>query len=827
MFWADVIHATIRELHHGGRRLLRSSSFTMTVVLTLGLAIGSTVAIFSVVKGVLLDPLPYPEGGRLVSVSHAAPGIGVDDLGSGPFLYFTERDENRTLEGVGAWSMGTATVTGASEPEQIRRLLVTADVLPLLRVQPAIGRQFSIEDDIPDANPTVLLSYGYWQRRFGGDRSIVGRSITMDGQPRSVIGVMPEGFRFLDQSVDAIYPYRLNQTLAAVGAYSLRSIARLAPGVTLEQANADVERMIPLAIDRFALRQGVSREQIERSRLQANVKPLKNDVVGNVGATLWLLLACIGMVLLIACANVANLLLVRVEARQRDLAIRAALGSGWSAVGRELLSESALLSLGGGALGIALSFTALRALQAMAPPYLPRIEDVAIDSTLALFALPLMVLTTLLCACMPMLRLRTPDIAQLLQVGGRTATARGWHSKRNGLIVAQVALAMALLVGAGLMVRTADELDEVDPGFGDAEHLQTFRIDIPRLTEPDTESAIRMQHAIADRIEAVAGVLSAAYISALPLDSNIVRDGLFVEGRTYSDAEPLLRHFKFISPRLFATLGTPLLAGRDITWTDVYEKRPVVIISQSLAVAEWGTPEAAVGKRIRSMPTTDQWREVVGVTGNIRDRGPTEPDPGIVYVPILAERLFNNELLGSRAVTFVIQSSRAGTATLLEEIRAAVWSVDSNLPLSNVRTLGEIWGGSLARTSFTRVLLVIAGIAALLLGLVGIYGMIAYSVTLQSRDIAVRIAVGAPAAAISSRFVIQALALALLGIAIGFGGAAMLARWMGSLLFGVDPMDAATYIAAASVLAIAAIVASYLPARRAAMIDPVRVLRAE
>lgn len=425
------------------------------------------VGIFSVVNGVLLKPLPYPEADQLIAVSHAAQGIGVDDLGSGPFLYFTEREETRMLEAVGAWSIGTATVTGVGEPEQIRRLLVTAEVLPLLRVQPAIGRQFSVDDDLPDANPTVIFSYPYWQRRFGGDPAIVGRSVTMDGQPRTVIGVMPRRFRFLDRPIEALYPYRLDRAQATVGAYSLQSIARLAPGVTLEQARKDVDRIIPLAIERFPLRPGVSLGQIERSRLRAELRPLKDEVVGSIGTTLWVLLVCVGMVLLIACANVANLLLVRAEGRRKDFAIRAALGSGRAGIGRELLSESALLSLGGGAAGIAFAYSGVRALHAMAPPYLPRLEDIAIDWTAMLLAAPLMVLTMLLCALVPMQRAFTRDLGPLLRAGGQGAssTRRSSSTARNVLIVAQVALAMVLLVGTGLMVRTANELSRVDPGF--------------------------------------------------------------------------------------------------------------------------------------------------------------------------------------------------------------------------------------------------------------------------------------------------------------------------------------------------------------------------
>lgn len=824
---ASSIDTTIRNFRHSSRALLRRPAFTATIVLTLGLSVGSTVAIFSVVNGVLLEPLPYPEADRLVAVSHAAPGIDVEDLGSGAFLYFTEREEAKTLEGIGAWSAGGATVTGAGEPEQIRRLLVTAEVLPLLGVQPAIGRYFSAEDDVPDANPTVILTYGYWQRRFGGDAAIVGSSLTMDGQPRSIIGVMPQGFRFLDQEVDAIYPYRLDRNQATVGAYSLRTLARLERGVTLEQATADIDRIIPLAIGRFPLRPGVSREQIERSRLRASLKPLKDDVVGSVASTLWVLLACAGMVPMIACANVANLLLTRAEARQRELAIRTALGSARSEVHRAALAESALLSSAGGAVGLVLAYASLKALRVLKPPYLPRLDDVAIDSTVVLVAFALTTLVAFLCASVPLVY-RRGGVASLLHTAGWSVTAgRQGSTARSALIIAQVAFSMVLLVGAGLMVRTAWELGSVDPGFARAHEVQTFHIGVPRLTEPDTEAAIRMQHAMVDRVAQIPGVTAVAYTSSLPLESSLVRDGVMIDGRVYDDAEAQLRQFKFVSPGSFVAMGTPLVTGRDVTWTDVYEKRAVVVISESLARAEWGSAEAALGKRVRSTPTTDQWREVVGVAGNVRDRGPSQPDPGIVYVPILAERLFNNALVGSRAVTFLVRTPRAGTAPLLEEIRNAVWSIDANLPLSNVRTLNDVWDDSLARTLFTQWLLAIAGAMALLLGIIGIYGVTAYSVAQRAREIGVRIALGAQVSAISAMFLRRGLVLALLGIVVGLGGAMMLGRWMRSLLFGVGSTDPVTYVAVAATLVLVAAAASYIPARRAATVDPVKVLRAD
>jgi putative ABC transport system permease protein len=824
-----VLETLWRDIRFSLRSMRRTPAVTLAVIATLALGIGANTAIFSVVNGVLIKPLPYPDPDRLITMSHSAPGVNVADVSSAPFLYFTEREQNRTLEGVGLFGSGSATVTGAGEPELVRRLFVTSDILPVLGIEPLLGRYFSQSDDAPGSPNTVVLSYGYWQRRFGGDRSVVGRSLTIDGQPWNIIGVMSRQFRFLDQQVDVITPNRLDRARVTLGNYFRRSIARLKPGVTLEQASADVERMIRIAIESFPPSPGSSLEQVVRSGLRPNLRPLKQDVVGDAGNTLWVLMGTIGLVLLIACANVANLILVRMEGRQQELSIRAALGAGWGRILRALLTESAVLSFIGGTLGVGFAYGSLRMLLAMAPANLPRREEIALDSTVLLFSLGLSLFSGLLFGTIPVVRYARPRLTATLYAGARWSSGSRERLRARGiLVVAQVALALVLLVGAGLMIRTFQELNNVNPGFAGAGEVQTLQIGIPEATVREPERTARRQQEILNRLAALPGVTSAAYISDLPMAGGVAADLLVPEGRIFREGEsPRSTQSRFISPGVFGTLHIPLVTGRDLTWTEIYERRPVALISENLARLEWGTPEEALGKRLRGSSAADQWREIIGVVGDIHDRGLSQPVTAIVYYPVLGERVYNYPTYVWRSVTYAIRSPRTGTAAFLDEIRQAVWAVDSNLPLVNVRTMGDILDASMSPTSFTLVMLAIAGAMALLLGVIGMYGAISYGVSQRTREIGVRIALGAQSGQVQRMFLRQGLLLTAAGVAVGLLVAVALTRWMSSLLFEVSPLDPLTYAAVSLVLVLASALASYLPSRRATHVDPIDSLRAQ
>lgn len=819
-----------RDVRFGLRSLRRSPAVAIAVIATLAVGIGANTAIFSVVNGVLIKPLPFPDSDRLITVAHAAPGIVLSDspdVGSAPYLYFIEREQNQTFDGVGVFGQGTATVTGRGEPEQIRRLFVTADILPILGIEPLLGRYFSEGDDAPNSPNTVVLTYGYWQREFGGDPAVLGQSFTLSGESWTVIGVTPQKFQLPSDQPDVITPMRFNRADVTVGGYFRRSIARLKDGVTLEQASADVKRMIPIAIRSFPLARGTTMEQVERSRLAPNLRPFKQVVVGDAGNTLWVLMGTIGIVLLIACANVANLILVRTEGRQQELSIRAALGAGWGRIARELLTESALLGLVGGLLGIGVAFAGLRVLLAIAPANLPRRNEIVIDSTVLLFTLGLSLGVGLLLGALPVIRYARPRLAAALSAGGRSLSQSRERIRARGiLVVGQVALALVLLICAGLMIRTFQQLNNVDPGFAAPGEVQTVDVAIQQASTPEPELVVRRQRAILDRLAVLPGVTAVAYTSAVPMGGGYTADLLVFEGKSVGEGNPPKgRQFRFISPGFFGTMGIPMIAGRDLTWTDVHEKRAVVLVSENLARLEWGSAQGALGKRLRGSSSQDQWREIVGVVGDVRDWGLSQPLTEIFYVPVMVERFFNAPIFVWGPVTYAIRSPRTGTPGFLEEVRQAVWAVDSNLPLVNLRTMADRVDDSLARTSSTLLILAIAGAMALLMGVIGIYAVISYTVAQRMREVGIRMALGAQRGEIRAMFLRQGLLFVVIGVALGLGGAAALTRLMSSQLFGVSPVDPFTYVAVSVILVVAAVAATYLPARRATQTDPIVTLR--
>jgi putative ABC transport system permease protein len=817
-------------LKHTLRRMVHAPGFTAITLITLALGIGANTAIFSVVEGVLIKPLPYPDADRIVGVWHVAPGIPsiTGKVNCAPTMFFTYRENAQTFEKFGLWSGGGASITGIAEPEQVRVLFMTDGVLDALGVKPALGRWLSKADAQPDAEGTVLLTHGYWQRRFGRDPAVVGRNLIVDGKPRSIIGVMPQEFTFLIPNAELILPHQFDRNKLFLGNFSFQGIARLKPGVTLEQANADVARMLPIWLDAWPSPPGFDPGLFKNARLGPKVTPFKQDVVGDIGNVLWLLMGTIGLVLLIACANVANLLLVRAEGRQQELAIRAALGAGWGRLAREMLLESLLLGLIGGVLGLGLTYMALRALVAAGPATLPRLNEIGIDPIVLAFTFVVSVIAGLLFGVIPVIKYAGPHIAASLRGGGRALShSRERHRARNVLVVAQIALALVLLVGSGLMIRTFQKLRSVQPGFTQPEQVQLLRISIPETQVLQPRRVMRMQNAILDKLAAIPGVQSVAFANGAPLEGFNSNDVLWAEDKTYAPGQiPPIRRFRFMSPGYLQTLGTPLIAGRDFTWTDLYGLRNVAIVSESLARELWGNPTAALGKRIRE-GMNDPWREVVGVADDVFDNGVNEPAPTIVYWPVLMGPFWNDQVRVNRGGAFVIRTSRAGTETFLADARKAVWSVNPNLPVFLVRTLGDIYDQSMQRTSFTLVMLGVAGGMALVLGIVGIYGVISYAVSQRTREIGIRMALGAEDGALKRMFVRHGLILAAIGVSIGLGAAAGVTRLMSSLLFGVTALDPATYVAVPIMLAAAAMLASYLPARRVVRVDPVEALRAE
>jgi predicted permease len=813
------------------RRLSRAPVFTAVTLITLAVGVGANTVIFGVVEGVLLKPLPYPHAEQLIGVWYTAPGIGFNDLNMSASNYFIDREQNTTFQDIGAYDGDALDVTGSGKPEHVPGLDVTDGTLPILGVAPVLGRLFTRKDDSPGAPETVVLSYGYWQRKFGGEPSVIGRSLTVDGKPREIIGVLPRRFHFLDwPDVELFLPFQWDRNKTKLGNFSERALARLKPGVTMAQATTDMARLIPVTLRSFPPPDGFSMSLFEKVRLAPNLRPLKQDVIGNVGNVLWVLMGSIVLVLLVACANVANLLLVRVEGRRQELAIRSALGAGWARIAVELLVESVVLGVTGSLIGLALAYGALRLLVSMAPTGLPRVDEIGIDLPVLFFTLGLSLLTSFLIGVIPVLKYAGANANSGLREGGRALSqSRERHRARKTLVVVQVALALVLLICSGLMIRTFRALMHVSPGFVAPDAVQTFRFFIPEAQIPDDqpERVVHMDEEILHRLAAIPGVSSVSFSTAVPMDGRNSNDVLFAQDHVYGEGElPPVRRFKFISPGFFATLGTKVLAGRDFTWTDTYQERPVAIISEKFARQYWHDPQGALGKRVR-VGNTDDWREVVGVVQDVHDDGVDKEARSSAYWPVMLDNFEGQKQTVHRNLAFILRSPRAGSRSFMNEVQARVWSVNPDVPLSDVSTLGALYTKSMARTSLTLVMLCVAGSMALLLGIVGIYGVISYSVSQRIREIGIRMALGAQRPALTAMFVRQGLRLTLIGAGCGLVTAFVTMRLMSSLLFNVSPVDPVTYVTITLGVVAVAWLACYLPSRRAATVEPMQALRAE
>jgi predicted permease len=831
--WATV-ESIAADLKLVLRRLRRSPGFAATVLLTLAIGIGANTAVFSVLNSVLLRPLPYPEPQQLAAMRLNAPGApGLtdfrDELRLSASMYLTFAAHNSSFQSMGVWLPGTASITGIAQPEQVNTAVITDGVLQTLDVPAAVGQWLTAADQVPHGAQRVMLSYGYWQRRFGGDPGVVGRIISVDSQSRVIAGVMPRGFKVVSYDFDLLVPAAFDPVKQSLAGFAFHGIGRLRPDVTISQADADVARLLNVWMDSWTNGPGTDPHWYLKWKITPAFQPLKEQVVGSVGNVLWVVMATIGLVMLIACTNVANLLLVRADGRQQELAVRSALGAGRWRIARELLLESVTLGLLGGAAGVGVAYAGLRLLIAIGPENLPRLTEISLDGLSLAFTLGLSVFCGLLFGSVAVLRYAPSRQAVPLLGAMRTASvSRERQRGRNLLVVAQVAMAMVLLISAVLMIRTFNAMRKVDPGFSDPKSMQVVRISIPDTLIRDPQTVVRIQNSIQDKLGALAGVSSAGFAVSVPMSGAEPNwDGIQLEGKNYEGEQPPLRLFNYVSPGYFHTAGTRFVAGHDFAWSDIYSLRPVGILSESLARELWGSPSAAIGKRFREFPSMP-WHEVVGVVQDVRENGVNQTSPATVYWPSMMANLYGPGPLNARRTAyFALRSGRAGTQTFIAEMQRAVWSVNSNLPLASVETMQEIYSDSMARTSFTLVMLAIAGGMALVLGIIGIYGVISYTVSQRTREIGIRLALGAQKSELKWMFVRSALVLTAIGVAIGVGSAAGLMQLMKSLLFGISPLDPLTYLAVLLVLAVSAVVASYVPARRAAAVDPVDALRAE
>ena len=761
-----------------------------------------------------------------------APGLAEfrSELRLSPSMYFTFARHNRSFQSVGIWGPGTASITGIARPEQINTAMISSGILETLNVPALHGQWLTAADQDPRGLGRVMLSYGYWQRRFGGDPGVVGRTISVNSQPRVIAGVMPRGFKIVNYDFDLLIPMGLDPVKEILAGFAYRGIARLRPGVTIPQANADVARLLNVWMDSWTNPLGGNPHWYLNWRITPALQPLKDTVVGSIHTMLWVVMAMIGVVMLIACSNVANLLLVRADIRQHELAVRAALGAGRWRIARELLLESVTLGLLGGAAGVVVAYAGLRLLTAIGPADLPRLNEISLDGWSIGFTLLLSVLSGLLFGAIPVLRyLPSRQRQTLLGATRTTSVSRDRQHARNLLVVAQVAMALVLLIGAVLMIRTFFALRTVDPGFSDPASLQVMRLSIPDKLVSDASTVVRMQNNILDKLNAIPGVSSAGFAASVPMSgAEPSWDEIRVQGKDYNTDDNLpMRLYNYVSPGYFHTAGTRLVAGRDFTWTDIYGLRPIGIVSEGLARELWGSPNAAIGKHFQEFTGTP-WNEVVGVVQDVRENGVDQVSPATVYWPsLMGDASAPQKQRAWRTVYFAMRTRRAGTQAFINEMQRAVWSVNANLPVADISTMKDLYSDSMARTSFTLVMLAIAGSMALALGILGIYGVISYAVSQRTREIGIRMALGAKKSELTWMFVRSALLLTGVGTALGLGAAAVLMSLMRTLLFGISPLDPITFGVVPIALVAAAALASYLPARRTAAVDPVIALRAE
>ena len=813
-----------KQLHVVWRKLLRSPAFTALVILTLALGIGANTAIFSLVDGVLLRPLPFPNAQELYGLWHSAPGIGIPHFEQSNTTYKVYHDHKRSFVEIGL-SSGPfmMNLTDGEEPIRVNTVSATSSFFRVLGIPPAIGRVFTEADDTFGGEQIVLLSHELWRGRFGGDPGILGRSIRLDGTSWEVVGIMPEGFTYPARITQIWIPHRIDPANLGRANFSHEAIGRLKPGVSPEAATAELNQLLTRMPEIYPGE--MTAGLMENAQMSAFINPLHEDVVGDLSRVLWILLGSVGFVLLIACANVANLFLVRAEGRQRELALRTALGAGpWDVV-YHFLSESLLLSLAGGAVGLGLAYAGIRALVALSPENIPRLEEIGIHGTALLFTLGISLLAGLLFGMIPVLRYRRPNLSGAINEGSlRSSSGRQTHRARNLLAVTQVALALMLLIGSGLMARSFWELRGVHPGF-ESGSILTLRLSLAEAGYPEADDSAGFYQRLLENLRSLPGVEEVGAITNFPLTDGQSNNGqVFEDFPLQPDEIPPVIRTSFATPGYFEAMGILLHEGRTFEPRDHQDRTGAVIVSAGLAEQFW-PGGSALGKRVMpGLPDDDpKWYTIVGVVGDVRDDGLEKPPPDMIYYPMIG--------LGGEygdwtiyTMSLAIRTSAPPTS-LAEPAQRAVWALDPTLPVANLRTADDILSSSMARTTYTMILLGIAAAVALLLGTIGIYGVISYIVAQRTREIGVRMALGAQRRDVSGMVVGRGLVISLVGVAIGIAGAFALTRLMSTLLFGVSGTDPITFLAVSSLLLIVTSAASYLPARRAANINPVEALR--
>lgn len=824
--------SVVQLLRHAWRSLRRTPAFTLTAVLTLVIGIGAAVAIFAVVNGVLLRPLPYGDPERLAGIWHDLPGVNLNKANQTSGTYFTYRRFAQTIENAGLYQESAVNVAdpgGSTEPQRLASAFITGTLIPTLRVSPLMGRNFSDAEDTPNGPLAVIISEGVWRIRFGAAPDVIGRTMDVNGRTREIVGVMPERFRFPTAETALWFPLQLDPNATFAGGFNYHGIARLREGVSTESAQRELAAVLPRMVELFPnLAPGISTQMVlDQAKPRPVVTPLRQDVTGAIARTLWMLAAAAGLVLLVACANVANLILVRADSRQRELAVREALGAGRARILTHFFTESALLATVASVLGLGAAWIAVRALVIAGPEDIPRLAELGIDLRTVGFAVVVSLFAAFLASLIPALRIGRVALSSALREGGRGGTTgRAQHRVRGTMVAVQIALALVVLAGSGLLLRTFQRLNSVEPGF-EGENVATLWMSLPTARYANDDALVRFWSQVAERTAALPGVQSVGITSRLPLLLwGMNQDPFYAEGDLTSATQiPPLQIYRTADEGYFRTMRIPLVAGRMFEPLGA-QRADEAIISRRTAEQFWQDPtgRAAIGKRFRRLPSSP-WHTVVGVVGDTRDTSLAGGVAQTAYFPISADRdtLFGQSF---RTMALVVRTTVEPTS-VIGPVQQVIRELDPTLPTYGVRSMEAVMRASMAQLSFTIVMLGAAAVVTLLLGAIGLYGVMAYLVTLRTRELGVRIALGAQPRAVAAMMTRQGLVLTAAGIAGGLVLFVLVAGSLRAFLFGVTPTDPVTLVAASLLLVGVAALASWIPARRASRVDPAETLRAE
>ncbi len=811
--------STLRSL----TKLLREPGFTAITVLTLGLGLGAVITIFSLVDGVLLEQLPYPEPDGLLTINHKAPTLGLETMGISPKLYMYYRDNARVFDEVALMNDTQVTITGEGEPERIRAANVTPSFFRALQMPAALGRTFSEEEGALGAPDVAVLSDGLWRERFGASASVLGQKIQVKGVPHEVVGVMPPELDLPHDETRIWLVRQVDEANAQLGNFGDFAVVRLARGESIESARANLATYTDNLAEIFPEDQDGASGILQRAGFMADVQSLLEFKVGNVRSVMWILLGTVGVILLIACANVTNLFLVRVEERVNEVAVRSALGASRAHLVRGMMAETMVVCLLAGALGLGLASLAVAAIKNLGPGDIPRLGSVGIDSRVLLFGLSISLIAGVVLGLLPAIRGSRSDLVGALKEGGRSSTTGlGRHRLRSGLVMAQVALGLVLLVGCGLLLRSLFELRSVDPGFR-TEGALTFHLTLPRVKYPEGEDRARFADLVMERLSGLPGVEGVGGAAYLPLTSSSSGSGYNVEEFPLQEGDlPQVFMTNHVTAGYMESMGMRLLEGRFLERRDIEQRTGAVVVSKALADKVW--PEgSALGKRIQPGELDEEkWSEIVGVIDHVYNDGLDQEAPPTVFRGFLGPPEDGQDV--DVAMAFVVRTE-GDPASLSTAVRSEVWGLDPDVPISQLQTIDRLVEASRARMNFTVVVLMVASLMALLIAAVGLYGVVSYLVSLRRHEIGVRMALGADRRLVSQLVLRDGLVVSIGGMMLGLVLAFFATRWLESILFGVGRFDPPTFVLVPLVLLGVTLFASWVPASRASRTDPLIALR--